>query len=292
MASRADYDMIHSFQARGVPGAGSDGHRWHPAQRQCDTELISSAQLIQFLGGHGALTVGDSGGAHDAMMGVKLALSPGDVLYKQGSDSPYVYVLESGLVQCLSQQPGLGLPETVSHAGAKEWLGLYDQPHRRQETVRAVTHTSLLALPMKALNALRASSPLIAELHARRTSMALKRDWRTVYRLRDLPAYTRTVMGLVYLVSLADPERASDQNAPSMEVVLDMGTLAHWLGLPLAELGHCLMQLQRYGALSIDLTRIIDLSPQVLFSVSSSMAYLSKGKYMAEPVLAPWKETA
>ena len=260
-------------------------------QYRSGSELISSFRLTQFLGGSSALLREDSDVSDDTMVGVRLKLSPGDALYKQGSSSPYVYVLESGLVQRHNQLDGSGLSDTVTYAGPREWIGLHDQLGWRQESIDAATHASLLAFPAKDIRALSASSPIITELLARRTSMALKRAWRIGYSLRDLPPCTRTVVGLAYLVRLFDSKIEADQHDSTMSVVLGVAMLGPWLGLSLSDLCQCLGLLQRFGALGYEGTHIIELSPQVLFNASHAMSSMSKGQYEDKPGVADWNSS-
>lgn len=234
-------------------------------------ELISSVHLLHFLGGTSAPSQAAADGADDAMTGVRLTLSPGDALYAQGSPGMYVYLLESGLVQCRRHGDGLGMPDAVSYAGPGEWIGLYDHQGLRRESVDAATHTSLLALPCSELHALSASSPMIDELLARRSSMALKRDWRVAYSLRDLPPCARTLSSLIHLVRLIDPKMETNPNDVSLRVSLDVAMLGQWLGLPLSKVRQCVMHLQSCGALDGDDTRIKVLMPGVLFRTSRAL---------------------
>lgn len=262
---RGGVDILRSLPNGHQHVAGKADHE------RAGAELISSVNLLQFLGGTSVPLQAAPDGEDGTMTGVRLSLSPGDALYAQGSPGMYVYLLEAGLVQCRRHGDGFGLPDTVSYAGPGEWIGLYDHQGLRRESVDAATHTSLLALPCSELHALSASSPMIDELLARRSSMALKRDWRVAYSLRDLPPCARTLSSLIHLVRLIDPKIETNPNDVTLRVSLDIAMLGQWLGLPLSELRRCLMHLQSCGALHGDNARIMVLTPRVLFSASRSL---------------------
>lgn len=288
MLAQLNRDTHVSARVAGTNTTRSTAYRWPlvKEKKPVDTEWIAMADLRQWLGGStGSLrTQVGACASHDAMAVARLDLACGDVLYAQGSVGQYVYVVASGLVQCHSQHGGLGFPVLVSYAGAREWLGLHDHVGRRQASVNAVAATVVYALPVGELRALSASSPVMAELLARQTSMALKRDWRVAYSLRDLPPYTRTVVGLTQLVRQIDPDIENDQHEAHVRGALNVALFGNWLGLPLRDLHQSLTQLQRYGALRFEGGNITDLTPQVLFSASRAMSYLTNGRYVPEPV--------
>jgi CRP-like cAMP-binding protein len=236
------------------------------------TEQIGSAQLLELLEGSFASPCMDLLEMQDTMLAVRLELSPGDVLYSQGSASQYAYIMESGLLQCHTQRDGLGLPDAVSYAGPREWVGLYGALDRHQESVHAVVKTSLLAFHVGQLRHLSASSPRMAELLASRSSTALKRNGCIADGLRHLPADARTVGGLSHLLGLIDPKIEAVQGHSTMHAVLDMAVLGHWLGLSWSDLLECLTKLQGHGALTMDARNIVDVSPQLLFSASGLIA--------------------
>jgi CRP-like cAMP-binding protein len=235
-------------------------------------DVLTASQLSQRLGGPHALMADGVTELKDGVVAVHLSLRPGDMLYTQGSHSHYAYILESGVMQCSrAQDNGTPVWGTMRYAGTGDWIGLYDRPARRPESTCAVTHASLLALPVNDLRDMAASSSIMAELIARSSSMALKRDWRVAYRLRDLPSYTRAVMGLVYLMHLADPTGSRTDGASTMTVQLDSALFGQWLGLLSDDLTQCLTKLQRYGALKTQNGSIVALMPHVLNSATSTV---------------------
>lgn len=186
------------------------------------------------------------------LVGVQMDLTPGDVLHVHGSVSHYAYVLESGLVQCHDPCPGLGLPVSINFAGADDWIGLCDRAGRHQQTVRAVTHASVLAFSSGELRALSHASPSMAAMLARRAQLALAREIQVVHRLACLSPHERTVAGLMHLVALCDPAFQRVEPAPTLRLLLDVTMLSGWLGVPLPELQRCLGQLRQVGAVNHD----------------------------------------
>jgi CRP-like cAMP-binding protein len=257
-------------------GAGLTGPHayqlpWEQGRSSPQAEWLSSHQLLQWLDGSLTAIYGAADCANGTIMAVRLFLSPGDVLYAQGSPSAYVYMLESGLVQCRSHSQGLDGPDAASYVGASEWTGLFNEHGLHLESVEAVAHSSLLALPIGELVALSASSPPIAELLSRCQGLALARDGRLASSLRDLSPYTRTVVGLIHLVHMIDPQLEAGQHESRIWVALNVSMLAHWLGLGLSQVHQYLWQLQRVGALRCNEARIMDVFPQGLFSVSCAI---------------------
>jgi len=255
-------------------------------------DLIESARLAALLEGSTALRRTDQDWARQDVLGVRMDLSPGDVLYARGAFSHYVYVLKSGLMQCQGPSDGLGRPVTVSVVGAGDWIGLCDGTGRHQETVHAAAHTSLLAFARNELCSMSASSPLIASLLARRISLSHARDGQAIRCLPGLPHYARTVVGLINLAYQLDPRLSADQHALTVRVSLDVAMLAQWLGLPLGELQRCLQKLQRLGALCCDHRCIHDLAPQALFKASRTMDFSSSGEDTDQPTVAAWQAPA
>ncbi|MES2088626.1 MAG: hypothetical protein V4532_01390 [Pseudomonadota bacterium] len=227
--------------------------------------LLTITQLTQFLGGLGMAAYE----AHDALETIRLELMPGDELYACGTVARYAYIVESGLVQCVGPRYGDGhdLPGSVGFASAGELVGLYDQQERRSESVSMVTRGTLLALPLDELKHTQASSPQLDELIARRMCLAMKRDWRIVYRLRDLPPDKRTAAGLAHLVYLAAPEGLKGADEQTLPTDLSMAVLRRWLGLSENELVACLDQLQHDAAISLKGDRIVAVKPQGILNV-------------------------
>ncbi|MDO9237032.1 MAG: Crp/Fnr family transcriptional regulator [Aquabacterium sp.] len=228
--------------------------------------LITRSDLSDYLGGGGLFRNTDDV-TTDKIVGTRLVLMPGDVLYVKGSMCHYVYIIESGLLEFTHQlETDVGKIETVSYTGTGEWVGWPNRSERRQETVQAVARTCLLALPIDDLRALELSSLGLAELLARPGSLALKRNWRIAYYLRDLPAYTRTVVALTHLVDLACASRRADMVDTNIRVHLSVATLSRWIGLDVPSLMSVLLKLQRYGALVLKDDSIAQLMPQLLIS--------------------------
>ncbi|MGE5451822.1 MAG: Crp/Fnr family transcriptional regulator [Acidobacteriota bacterium] len=229
------------------------------------------SELVRMLGGPVLVDGGGSASSDEDVPFIRLDLRPGDVLYAQGSESVYAYIVKSGLMMCQRRgvAGGNGVA-SVNFASTHDWLGVHDPRGLRGETATAVTSTTLLALTVQELRQMEGKSPVIAELIARPIGQALMRDWRTLYRLRDLPAYTRTVAGLAHLADLA--VRSGDDQAPPEELAthLEVETLGRWLDLGTDELEKSLAQLHRYGALSLHGRHIEKLMPEVLISISSA----------------------
>jgi CRP-like cAMP-binding protein len=199
----------------------------------------------------------------------RLDLMPGDTLYAQGTWSSYIYIVESGLMQCLAQQDdGLALPGNVCFVGSGGLLGHYDQSSRRQESAQAVTRTRLLGMPLTDLLRMEDQAPVLAELITRRLSQSLMDGWRTAYRLRDLPPSSRTLAGLGHLARQNTPRGEVHPLASTMPMQLDMAVLAHWLCLPPAELHTYLSQLESAQVLTLKGGRITSLKPQAILNAT------------------------
>lgn len=268
---------IHSFGAGATnfPAMAFSPVRRSPLYgdiRNTQPTMITLAELRRLLGGPQALPEGFNERSAGQLALTRLELEPGDVLYKKGSKVVYAYIVESGLVQCTRQSASDDhAPDVVTYVAAHDVLGIHGSPQHRHETACAVTRTSLLALPVNELREMAAHSALLSELIARPRGQALMRDWRTVYRLRDLPPYARTVAGLSHLIRLAWPD--GDLLAPqaAQPVNIETATLCRWLGLDAQALDKSLAQLQRYGALSQQNGHISTLVPDVLLQVFSAL---------------------
>lgn len=237
-------------------------------------ELLTLNQLSRFLGGLG-IAAGD---LHGALEATRLELMPGDELYAQGTVARYAYIVESGLVQCVGHQgDGGDFPGLVGFACAGELVGLYDQQERRSESVSMVTRGTLLALPLDGLKYTQGASPQLAELIARRLCLATKRDWRIVYRLRDLPPDRRAVAGLAHLVYLAAPDGQPTGGGGAMQIDLRVAVLRRWLGLSLNELMDRLEALEHDAALVLKGDRVVALMPQKILSALSALNQKSAG---------------
>lgn len=232
--------------------------------------LVTRAQLRQMLGGPQAAPEGCTEEVGDDLYLVRLQLEPGDVLYAEGAKAAYAYIVESGLIQC-ERTVDDHSPEAVSYAASHDLLGSPGPFRQRRESACAITRTTLLAMSADDLHDMAEKSPLLAELIARPMGRALMRDWRTVYRLRDLPPYARTVAGLSHLIRLAMPGRDPAESPSRLQVVIEVSSLCRWLGLSADELDKSLEQLQRYGALTRQNERITALVPEVMLQVSSAL---------------------
>lgn len=234
--------------------------------------LVSWPQLIAFLGGPSPSSWSSSPRPGEEFLITRLCLMPGDNLYGQGPRGRYAYLVESGLLERVGQHAdGHDAPHSVSFACIGELVGMHPHLAHRPESVNAVTRTSLLALPLSGLSKLGAEDPLLTELIARPLSMALKRDWRTLYRLRDLPPYARTVAALAHLINLALPGHRARDSADRLPVHLKIERLASWLGLPSGDMTQDLEQLQRHGALAFRHDCLIFLMPDVLLPIESAL---------------------
>lgn len=234
--------------------------------------LVTRAALRRMLGGPQAMPEGCNEEVGDDLCLIRVQLEPGDVLYAQGARPTYAYIVESGLIQCERERTeDERSPDAVSYAAAHDLFGHQVSQRQRREGARAITRATLLALPVDDLQDMEARSPLLAELIARPRGHALIRDWRMVYRLRDLPPYARTVAGLSHLIGLAKPGRDPVDPQATLQVVIDVQSLRRWLGLTAEDLDKSLVQLQRYGALVRRKDQIISLVPEVMLQVSDAL---------------------
>lgn len=239
-------------------------------------DLVTASQLAQFLGASTDALPAEIADTDVDLLGVQLDLGPGDVLYRQGCISHYVYILQSGLVQCHSQHGGLGLPMAISYAGAQQWVGLHDRAGRRQESVEAAVQTSLLAFPVSELRTLATTSPLMAELLAQRINLAQARDQRMLGSLRALQPEARTAAGLAQLARLMSPHPEAEPPDALIQASISIDLLSDWLGLSVRELIHSLLHLHHAGAVSIDATHITELSPRALFREPSVARFMAE----------------
>ena len=84
----------------------------------------------------------------------KLSLAPGEILYRQGEDPGFVYLIDRGRVETFRELPD-GSEETCGRFGAGETLGRVAplRPPRRTESARAVQTTVLTAFEPRDLRA-------------------------------------------------------------------------------------------------------------------------------------------
>lgn len=246
--------------------------------------MVNVAELRGLLGGPQTLPEGFKKEPCGVVALTRIELEPGDVLYMEGSKVTYAYVVESGLIQGVRRQHiGDRAPDAVSFAAAHNVLGLDGMAQRRSETASAVTRTTLLAVSVEGLSAMAQHSALLSELIARPMGQALMRDWRTVYRLRDLPPYARTVAGLSHLINLLTLKGDEAESLAVLSTSIDVTALCRWLGEGAEELQKCLAQLQRYGALSLRNGRIDTLVPGVLLHIFSALRPWRKDERLEPP---------
>jgi|GEM_PF-5600663 len=279
------------------PPASERTHTPASALSPPQVDLVTASQLAQFLGAPTEALPAEIGDTHEALLGVRLDLAPGDTLYRQGCISHYVYVLQSGLVQCHSQHGGLGLPMTISYAGAQQWVGLHDRAGRRQESVEAAVQTSLLAFPVSELRTLGSTSPQMAELLAQRISLAQARDQRILSGLRALHPEARAAAGLAQLARLMTPQPDGERPGALVRSSISIDLLSDWLGLSVRELILSLMPLHHAGAVCIDATHITALSPRALSSEPPVSQLVSERPQPDTPTTLdstpgwPWQKT-
>jgi CRP-like cAMP-binding protein len=204
--------------------------------------------------------------AEEPQVTTELQLQPGDSLFAEGSGAAYAYLVKSGVLQCMGRNDnGLGVPGSISYASEGDLIGLYEQQARRPEGVSAVTHATLLALSLDDLNHAQASSPMLAELVARRSSVAMKRNWHMAYQLRDQPPLARTISGLAYLLRIANPpSQGRPMDANLAPVALSLEGLSRWLGLPPAAVSQQLEQLAQHQLLSFRGGHVTSLSHELM----------------------------
>lgn len=219
--------------------------------------------------------------ADEPQVTTELQLQPGDALFAEGSLAAYAYLVKSGILEGMGQRDtGLGLPGTISYACEGDFIGLYEQQARRPEGVRAVTHATLLALPLDDLHRAQKSSPMLAEMVARRSSVAMKRNWHIAYQLRDMLPQARTITGLAYLLRLATPAGQGCPTAPSLTpVALGLEGLSRWLGLPMAMLSQQLQWLAQHEILTFKGDCITSLSYQLLKAKPGALGEYSDKKF-------------
>lgn len=238
------------------------------------TRIIGPAELSRLLGGPSQL---DVEGAQPGLLAISLDIDAGSTLYQADTPAAYAYRVEHGLLERRRRDfdagPDGALPGAVGYAGTGDWLGLQTLAQRHVDAVRAVVPSRLLAVPLDALDAWQARSPVLAELLTRSSSQALRDDWRLDYRLRDLPPYARTVAGLSHLLHQLRPARTPEamDAGGTDELQIELPALARWLGLELAELKVNLDRLQRYGCLVQHGGQALQLHPQGLQPLASAL---------------------
>jgi CRP-like cAMP-binding protein len=210
---------------------------------------------------------------------IEQALSPGDVLYVQDSPMHYAYRVESGLLQ-RKRLAGGGSESAVDigYSGVGDWLGADGPLPARRETVTAVTPVRLLAMERQELQALTARHALDgngAESPWRLHGLALKRDWRVTYQLRDLPAPQRLSAALAYLVRWAAPAPthavpgSGSGGAPyPLSICLDLDDLEYWLALDRATVEAMLALLVQAGGLTLRDDHLVSWRPEQLLQIA------------------------
>ena len=186
----------------------------------------------------------------------------------------YAYRVESGLLQRKRLAGGGGESAVdIGYSGMGEWLGADDPLPARRETVTAVTPVRLLAMQRQEIQAMTDRRVLdgdSAESPWRLHGLALKRDWRVTYQLRDLPAPQRLSAALAYLVrwaTLADaglgPESIADAQCP-LPVCLDVDDLGYWLALDRTTVEAMLGLLVQAGGLTLRDDHLVSWRPMQL----------------------------
>jgi len=202
------------------------------------------------------------------LMAVTLDLEPGDTLYTKGTVARYAYIVESGLLQCQEpRQIGQDLPSLVHFASVGDLLGVYEHATRRPESVEAVTASQLIALPLDGLHHMQAAWPVLDELVSRQLSVAMKRNWRVAYSLRDLAPWPRTISALLHLNDMVHKGKGATLDVMN----LDIGVLSDWLSLPIGELKTCLAQLESMNVIEVKAQQIVLLRSQALLDAAMTL---------------------
>lgn len=264
---------IHAMQGHRAVGGAFAPTAFQPSlfKARADEELLTPFSFKDFLGVSSVALADRQGVLNGDMLAIRVQLSPGDVLYVPGAPCQYVYIVESGLLQCVRQYGRAvvgGGAAAVSYVGSKDMIGLHELLEQRQDEVVAVSHASLLALPIAEVRAIEGASALMAESLSRHVSAALKRNWRMVYVLRELSAGPRILMALANLIHLAYPGRQGESCDGPVKVHLDLSMFRAWVGLPVRDLMSCLAQLKSDKVLNYVESRIVELNPRLLLSLS------------------------
>lgn len=184
-----------------------------------------------------------------------LHLDAGATVYEQGQHCGQAFVILNGVLErhhaTGSRAQSMLGPGSVALSGARELLGLHVSLHGRPDTAVAVTKARVLAIPLRDLKALSPATTLINDLLMRTAGAALMRDWRVAYRLRDLPAFARTVAGLSHLAKLAEFKPQDLESDGTTSWLISEPHLASWLALDSEVLHAQLQKLERYGVMSL-----------------------------------------
>lgn len=195
----------------------------------------------------------------------EIRLDAGASLYEQGQHVGQAFILLEGILArqqvCNAKSTAVQGPSPIALSGKKELIGLHLGLSRRPERAWAVTKATVLALSIKALQALVPSSTLINDLLMRTAGAALFRDWRVAYRLRDLPAFARTVAGLSHIASLTGLKPVVAQADGTISLTLPLPSLASWLAMDMEALCVQIKRLKRYGVVSTYANDIVWLDP-------------------------------
>lgn len=184
-----------------------------------------------------------------------LHLDAGAKVYEQGQHCGQAFVILNGVLErhhaIGSRAQSMLGPGPVALSGARELLGLHFNLQGRPDTAVAVTKATVLAIPLRDLKALSPATMLINDLLMRTAGAALMRDWRVAYRLRDLPAFARTVAGLSHLTRLAEFKPQDLESDGTTAWSISESHLASWLALDSEVLHAQLQKLERYGVMSL-----------------------------------------
>lgn len=101
----------------------------------------------------------------------KLSLAPGEILFRQGEDPDFVYLIDRGRIETFRELPD-GSEEPRGRFGAGETLGRIAplRPPRRTESARAVQTTVLTAFEPQDLRVRRAGGAESAQHNPARES--------------------------------------------------------------------------------------------------------------------------
>jgi CRP-like cAMP-binding protein len=195
----------------------------------------------------------------------EIQLNAGVSLYEQGHHVRQAFVILDGVFarqqKSNAKSAAMPGPSPIALSGERELIGLHIGLTQRPESVTAVTKATVLALSIKALQTMVPSSTVAHDLLMRTAGAALFRDWRVAYRLRDLPAFARTVAGLSHLASLAGVKPLASRADGTIALTLPLPCLSAWLDMDMEALCTQLKHLARCGVVSTSTNAIEWLDP-------------------------------
>lgn len=233
---------------------------------------ISVRDLLSLLGLGTCETSSDT---EHRLLCEEVRLEAGSSLYEQGQRDEQAFVVLDGV---LARQQTSGAksnalhdPASIALSGEKELIGLHPGVNGRPESATAITKAAALSFSIKAVQSMDSSPTSINDLLMRKAGAALFRDWRVSYRLRDLPAFARTVSGLSYLASLADFKLMMAQAEGIIAMAMPMSILASWLALDKDVLRAQINRLACDGVVSSDANVIHWIAPLKLETLLALM---------------------